>query len=92
MSSLIKNQKTSSSSIQRLKIVKKVSVNSAAVPGGGNSEQSKREVLSSNSIERPSVGGNSSISLIEQSRIARVNASSVNRDYSSVGGAKATNN
>lgn len=69
--------------------MKKVSVNSAAAPNAGLSEQSKREVLSCNSIERPSAGGNSSISLIEQSRIARVNASSVNRDYSSVGpGAK----
>ena len=84
MGSLIKNQKTSSSSIQRLKIVKKVSVNSAAITG--HSENGERGVLSSNSVERPSVGGNSSISLIEQSRI---NATSVNRDYSSVGGSKA---
>ena len=38
------------------------------------------------------MGGNSSISLIEQSRIARVNASSVNRDYASVSGTKAAIN
>ena len=85
MSSLIRNQQKSTSSIQRLKIVKKVSVGSA-VPGGSSKNAGKREVLSSNSVERPSVDGNSSISLIEQSLIERVNATSVNRDYASVGG------
>ena len=81
---LVKNQQKSSSSIQRLKIVKKVSVSSAAAATG---ELLKREVLSSNSVERPNgnVANNSSNTLIEQGRVARINASSVNQDYSSVG-------
>lgn len=87
MSSLIRNQQKSSSSIQRLKVVKKVSVNSAA-PGADNVNQSaqpkKREVLTSASVERPSVGGNSANSLMEQSRIAKVNVSAINQDYASV--------
>ena len=64
-------------------------MSSAAAPAGGKSGNNKRDILSSSSIERPSVGGNSSHSLVEQSRIARVNATSESRDYASVGDSKA---
>ena len=61
-------------------------MNSAAVPA--KSEVNKRDILSQDSVERPSAGNNSSISLIDQGRIARVNNSSAQRDYQSVGGVK----
>jgi len=61
LSSLIKNQQKSSS-IQRLKIVKKVSVNSAA-PGEQDRHKHGVDALTSNSVERTSAGGNSSLSL-----------------------------
>ena len=63
-------------------------MNSAAVPA--KSEVNKRDILSQDSVERPSAGNNSSISLIDQGRIARVNNSSAQRDYQSVGGVKTT--
>ena len=71
MSTLIKRQQGSSSSIQRLKIVKKVSVQSAANQKGDDQSsigKNQRDIVS-NSVERLSGVGNSSISVLEQSKV-----------------------
>ena len=64
MSSLIKSQqKSSSTSIQKLKIVKKSSVNSAAV------NHTTNEAVS---VDRASLGVDSNMSAAEKSRIAGI--------------------